>query len=105
MRRKLLFQPEAERQLATIMENRADPGLRKQVLKTLALLETDLRHPSLRAHQFRSLTGAHGEDIYEAYAQNNTPGAYRIFFHYGPDEMVNKKRIPVLTVIAITAHP
>jgi hypothetical protein len=43
--------------------------------------------------------------VFEAYAQNNTPGAYRIFWHYGPDETKAKKRTPVITVVAITRHP
>jgi hypothetical protein len=32
------------------------------------------------------------------------PGAYRVFFIYGPDRIERKKRIPVLAVIAITRH-
>jgi hypothetical protein len=51
------------------------------------------------------LIGAGGEKVFEAYAQNDTPGAYRIFWHYGPDEVVGKKRTPVITVVAITPHP
>jgi hypothetical protein len=51
------------------------------------------------------LTGLSGEKIFEAYAQNNTPGAYRIFWHYGPDEITSKKRAPVITIVAITPHP
>jgi hypothetical protein len=51
------------------------------------------------------LTGLSGEKIFEAYAQNKTPGAYRIFWHYGPDEIMGKKRTPVITIVAITPHP
>jgi len=51
------------------------------------------------------LIGAGGEKAFEAYAENDTPGAYRIFWHYGPDEVAEKKRTPVITVVAITAHP
>jgi hypothetical protein len=47
--------------------------------------------------KFTSLSGPKGEDIFEAYAQNKTPGAYRIFWFYGPE----KKQI---TIVAITAH-
>jgi hypothetical protein len=39
-----------------------------------------------------------GEKVFECYAQNKTPSAYRIFFFYGRD----KNQI---TVIAITPHP
>jgi len=30
---------------------------------------------------------------------------YLVFFHYGPDEGSGKKRIPILTIVAITPHP
>jgi len=68
-------------------------------------METDLRHPSLRTHRYLALSGPAGEEIFEAYAQNKTPGAYRVFFCYGPDERKGAKRVPVLTIIAITPHP
>jgi len=75
---------------------------RQPVQKTLALLETNLRHPSLQTHRFHSLHGSGGEEVFEAYIQNRTPDAYRIFFYYGSDRMEGKKRIAVLT---ITPHP
>ncbi len=80
-------------------------ALLAQVRKALGFLEVDPRHPGLRTHEFTSLTGAHGEKIFEAYAQNDTPGAYRIFWHYGPDEIKGRKRTPVISVVAITRHP
>jgi len=61
-------------------------------------METNLHHPSLQTHEFESLKGAKGEKVFEAYAENKTPAAYRIFWHYGPLE----KRI---TILAITPHP
>ena len=33
------------------------------------------------------------------------PGAYRVFFYYGPDVISRKERIPVLTIFAIVPHP
>lgn len=77
----------------------------KQVKKALGYLEANPRHPSLYTHEFTSLKGARGEKIFEAYAQNKTPGAYRIFWHYGPDIISGKKRTAVITIIAIVAHP
>ena len=70
----------------------------KAVSKALGMMEKNLRHPSLNTHKYDSLFGAKGEDIFESYAENNTPAAYRIFWHYGPA----KEKI---TVIAITNHP
>jgi len=92
----------ADRQLTAIEDAPSQAALLAQVQKTLGL---DQRHPGLHTHEFLSLTGVNGEKIFEAYAQNNTPDAYRIFWHYGPDEIKGEKRTLVITVVAITAHP
>ncbi|MEA2239040.1 MAG: hypothetical protein QOC81_3764 [Thermoanaerobaculia bacterium] len=105
MNRELLFAFAAERSLKELASNPAKTALLKQVRKTLGLLETNLRHPSLQTHPFHSMHGPTGEEVFEAYVQNNTPSAYRIFFYYGPDRVEGKRRIPVLTIIAITPHP
>lgn len=105
MIRKLVFTMAAAAHLTGLMQNPADEGVLKQVRKTLNLLEQDTRHPGLNTHEYDSIQGAKGERVWEAYVQNNTPGAYRVFFHYGPDEVVGKKRTPVLTIVAITSHP
>jgi len=104
MNRELRFSSEAARALKEL-ESASARAVLKQVRKTLALLETNLRHPSLQTHRFHSLHGPNGEDVFEAYAQNQTPSAYRVFFYYGPDRVEGKKRFPVLTVFAITPHP
>jgi hypothetical protein len=75
-----------------------EPGLAKRlkaVRKALGLLE---HNPGLNTHKFTSKTGPNGEDVFEAYAENNTPSAYRIFWIYGSGK-------DVITVVAITAHP
>ncbi len=105
MNRELRFTPEALRNLKELEATPAKARVLSQVHKTLGLLETNLRHPSLQTHQFRSLQGPAGEEVFEAYAQNKTPGAYRVFFFYGPDRVEGKNRIQVLTIIAITPHP
>jgi hypothetical protein len=61
-------------------------------------LETNPRHPGLNTHKYTALQSLLGEEVFEAYAENKTPAAYRIFWYYGP----NKKEI---TIIAITQHP
>lgn len=75
-------------------------GLFKQVQKTLKLLREDTRHPGLHTHEFDSLDHPYkkGEKVFEAYAQNKTPGAYRVFWCYGPNQQE-------ITIIAITTHP
>ena len=64
----------------------------------MGLLETNLRHPSLNTHEFHSLQGPAGEKVFEAYVQQQTPGAYRVFWYYGPEK-------GMITIVAITRHP
>jgi hypothetical protein len=75
-------------------------GLFKQVYKTLHLLKMNPRHPGLYTHSYSSIENPYDskQKIFEAYVQNNTPAAYRIFWCYGP----HQKQI---TIISITAHP
>ena len=80
---------------------KADNGLEKRyntVKKTIRLLSTDPRYKRLKTHEFTSLKGPSGEKIFEAYAQQSTPVAYRVFWCYGP----LKSQI---TIVAITPHP
>lgn len=74
-------------------------GLYKQVAKTLSYL-TNPRHPGLHTHEYDSLQHPYEKDgkVFEAYVQNRTPGAYRVFWCYGPNT-------GEITVIAITPHP
>jgi hypothetical protein len=75
-------------------------GLFKQVDKCVGLLLANPKHPGLNIHGYDSIEHPYrkGEKVFEAYAQNRTPGAYRVFWCYGP----NKGEI---TLIAITPHP
>lgn len=78
-----------------------DKGLQKRhktVQKTLQFLKHNPRHPGLQSHKFTSLEGPKGEEIFESYAEQNTPAAYCVFWYYGPDKSQ-------ITVISITAHP
>ena len=56
-------------------------GLFKQVKKCLDLLKEDPRHPGLSTHEFRSKNDPYklGGKVFEAYIQQKTPGAYRLF--------------------------
>ncbi len=88
----------ARAELHEIEQNPAFVKKLKAVRKALALLESNPRHPGLNTHKYTSMTAENGEVVFEAYAENNTPGAYRIFWHYGPGK-------DVITIIAITPHP
>ena len=88
----------AKADFAKIDKNPALAKRFKAVRKALGLLENNPRHPGLNTHKYDTLRGEKGEDVFEAYAENNTPGVYRIFWHYGPDKNV-------ITILAITPHP
>lgn len=103
MRRQLRFKSTANEQYITIQRDPAQEGLLKQIRKTLGYLETNLRATSLQTHKYESLTKRYGREVFEAYVQQNTPTAYRVFWHYGPDEIGEKgERI---YIIAIISHP
>jgi hypothetical protein len=90
----------AQTQLDRLKKDRSKSGLIKQVKKTLGFLQTNPRHPSLQTHPYHSLEHPYdpNQKVFEAYVQQKTPGAYRVFWCYGPQ----KRRI---SVIAITPHP
>lgn len=95
---RLLFTTEAGRNLAAIEQDSGKQKRLKAVRKSLGYLETNPRHPSLNTHEYEILSRQFGIKIFEAYAENKTPQAYRIFWHYGPDK--NE-----ITIITITPHP
>jgi hypothetical protein len=61
---------------------RDNPAKLKKVLKTLGLMETNLRHPSLYVHEYTSKKGPDNERVWEACVENKTPEAYRVFWYY-----------------------
>ncbi len=70
----------------------------KAVKKTIGLLARNPRHKSLQTHPYFSLKGPNGEKVFEAYAEQKTPAAYRVFWFYGPSR-------GKITILAITPHP
>ena len=95
---ELIFTPQADADLREIENNPSQKDILKAVRKCLGFLETNLRHPSLNTHEFRSLKGPNGEKVFEAYAQQKTSNAYRVFWYYGPKK-------GMITIVAITPHP
>jgi hypothetical protein len=82
-----------------LLKNSASRSKRyKAVKKTIQFLAMNPRHPGLRTHEYVSLRGPNGEKVFEAYAEQSTPAAYRIFWYYGPSK-------GVITIFAITSHP
>jgi len=95
---RLRFTDQASADLANLEADASAAKRLKAVRKTLGWLERNPRHPSLHTHSYSQLAGSKGEKVYEAYAENRTPAAFRIFWCYGPNS-------GEITIIAITAHP
>lgn len=95
---EIILTDTAKEQLTTLEKDPSRKNAEKAVKKTLALMQFDLRHPSLNTHKFTSLKGPHDEKVFEAYAQQKTLGAYRVFWYYGP------KRGQI-SIAAIIPHP
>ena len=95
---ELIFTRQADADLREIENDSSQRHILKAVRKCLGFLETNLRHPSLNTHEFRSLGGPNGEKVFEAYVQQKTPGAYRVFWYYGPEK-------GMITIAAIAPHP
>lgn len=94
---EIIIQPTAKEQLKILKE---DKGLKKRYKAVSAAIKklVNPKHPGLETHEFTSKKGPNGEKVFIAYAENDTPAAYRLFWYYGP----SRKQI---TLFAITSHP
>ena len=92
------FSDEAKADLLNLENNPALAKRFRAVRSALGKLQNNPRHPSLNTHKFSDRKDFSGEDLFEAYAENNTPGAYRIFWYYGPGK-------DMITILMITPHP
>lgn len=70
----------------------------KAVSKAMELLAVNPRHPSLQTHEYHEFQTPFGGKVFEAYAENRTAGAYRVFWCYGP-------KSGQITILSITPHP
>ena len=97
---ELVFTVTAKDELERLEDSPRQAGLVKQLKKTLGFLQTNPRHPSLQTHVFHSLDHPYypQEKVFEAYVQQHTPAAYRLFWCYGPEK-------GQITILAITPHP
>lgn len=70
-----------------------------KVRKTLRMLrDIGPGHPGLRSHRYHSLRGLNGEDVWESYVENRAPGAWRIWWIYGPDP-------DTIKIVTVGPHP
>lgn len=93
---RLLFTKLAADQLADLKTSQKDKH--RKVLRCLGLIEKNPRYPGLNSHRYEDYDEVHGEKIWESYVENRTPGAFRVFWHYGPVD-------GEITIVAITPHP
>lgn len=98
MKFELNYTIESKKQLLALQNDRGKQTQYKAVGKVLAYMQVNLRHPFLNTHKFDEIISPFGGEVFESYAQNKTPGAYRIFWTYGPQK-------GYVTILAITPHP
>jgi hypothetical protein len=67
-------------------------------IKALEYLSQNPKHPSLQTHEIDDLSRKFGVKVWQSYLENNTPGAGRIFWAYGPGRQQ-------ITILAIERHP
>ena len=95
---ELEWTSEAEETYNLIKGDASQKKRYKAVKKTIRFLAIDPRHNSLQTHEYLSLKGPDGEKVFEAYAEQKTPAAYRVFWYYGPSK-------GIITIFTITSHP
>lgn len=95
---ELQWTAEASKTYNLLKGNASEKKRYRAVKKTINFLAMNPRHPGLQTHEYMSLKGPNGEKIFEAYAEQKTPAAYRVFWYYGPSQNI-------ITIFAITSHP
>ena len=78
--------------------SKKEARLYRQLGKAMVLLSSNPRHPGLQSHEISALTARYGMKVWESYLENNTPGAGRIFWVYGPNQ-------GDITIIGLEPHP
>jgi hypothetical protein len=76
----------------------------KRVRKALGLLQADPTYPSLHSHLYQHFPGLEKGKVWDSYIENRTPGAWRIYWMYGPNETRDEVEIAVITVLVIGPH-
>lgn len=96
----LKWTPRARQEYQTLQVDSSKAEKYKKVQRALGYLQTNLRHPSLNTHEFKSWPHPWdaSQKVFEAYVENITPGAYRVFWCYGPERAH-------MTILAIIPHP
>jgi hypothetical protein len=70
----------------------------KKLAKAIKHLTENPFHPGLHSHEIAALSDRYGQKVFESYLENNTPGAGRLFWVYGPGRAQ-------ITLIGLEPHP
>ena len=84
--------------------NKREQKLFKQLIKAILFLESNHFHNGLHSHEIDDLSKKFSKQcssdikVYQSYLENNTPGAGRLYWVYGPVK-------GVITIIGSEPHP
>ncbi len=95
---KVIFTEDALKELEELNRDHSQARVLKDVIKALHFMQENLRHPSLNTHEYHGTKGPDGQKLFEAYVEQHTPHAYRIFWYYGDQK-------ESIVVTAIIPHP
>ncbi|MFI6998112.1 hypothetical protein [Nocardia sp. NPDC050175] len=101
---ELRFARAAADALHTLAERPNTATKLRKVHKALGLLQTDPLYPGLNSHRYQNFPGLEKEKIWDSYIENHTPGAWRIYWMYGPDVERDGESVSVITVLSIGPH-
>ena len=94
---EIYYTDEAEANLIQL-KNQGRVDKLKKIKSTIQKLRTNPKHPGLHTHKNNSIKNPGNQDTFQSYVENKTPGAFRLFWYWGPEK--NK-----ITIFAITSHP
>ncbi len=95
---KIFLTDEFREQLKKIKNNPSQSGLEFQIKAAITKLAHSPKYKGLNSHKYDSLTEKYNCEVWESYVQNNTLGAWRIFWRYGKEK-------DMITLLLVTPHP
>ena len=78
------FWDELREKVAKKVANKNEIRLYNKLGKALYHLSIDPFYPALSTHEIPEMSKRYGEKVWQSYLENNTPGAGRIYWSYGP---------------------
>lgn len=105
MRYELRFAPAAAETMGKLTAGgNATAAKLKKVRKALGSLQADPMYPGLHSHLYQHFPGLDKGKVWDSYVENRTPGAWRIYWMYGPNETRDGQEIAIITVLVIGPH-